>query len=281
MLKTGQYNRLQIARIVEIGAYLDTGDGMEVLLPKRYLTGCEAVGDLVDVFVYNDSEDRPVATTEHPQAMVGEFAFLKVKAVNRIGAFLDWGLMKDLLCPFSEQKSRMIEGGIYPVYIYLDHNTRRIVASAKLQKFLGNVLPDYERGQKVKALILNETEIGFTCVVDNLHRGMVYHNRTRRNLCPGKVIDAVVERVRDDGKIDLVEAGIGADRTHALAQRIKTAMGVSGGRIGIDDGSSPREIRNTFGCSKRDFKQAMGHLIKSGIVRKPTAGDRGYELLAR
>lgn len=281
MLKIGQYNRLQIARIVEIGAYLDAADGMEVLLPKRYLSGREAVGDFVDVFVYNDSEDRPVATTEHPKAIVGEFAFLKVNAVNRIGAFLDWGLMKDLLCPFSEQKARMVEGGIYPVYIYLDHNTRRIVASAKLQKFLGNVLPDYERGQKVKALILNETEIGFACVVDNLHRGMVYHNRTRRNLSPGNVIDAVVERVRDDGKIDLVEAGIGADRTHALAQRIKTVMGVRGGRIDIDDSSSPREIREAFGCSKRDFKQAMGHLIKAGIVRKPAAGDRGYELLGR
>lgn len=174
-MKIGKQNELTVARIVEFGLYLADEEGNEVLLPARYITDVPQVGDKMSVFVYTDSEDRPVATTEHPFAQVGEFAFLDVVAVTRIGAFLDWGLMKDILCPFREQKVRMNVGMQCLVYLYLDDASKRVACSAKIEKFLGNVPPDYKRGQKVSALVYKRTDQGYLCIVDNLHQGMVYH----------------------------------------------------------------------------------------------------------
>jgi hypothetical protein len=205
-IEIGKYNKLRIARFVDFGAYLvnDTaGDGTEVLLPAKYMDENSVVGDEVDVFVYTDSEDRPVATTEVPFAQVGEFAYLQVVEVNRIGAFVDWGLLKHLLVPYSEQKQKMHRGGIYLVYIYLDANTNRVCASAKIHKYLGNAYPEYKHGDKVNVLVYGRTPIGYQVIVDNKHRGMVYENEVFRDLQIEERTTAYVKRVREDGKIDL------------------------------------------------------------------------------
>ena len=176
-MKIGQYNKLMINRFVDFGAYLIDEQENEVLLPKRYLNGEEELDDYLEVFVYNDSENRPVATTERPVATVGEFCLMRVRAVNAIGAFLDWGLVaKDLLVPFGEQRVKMQPGRSYIVYIYLDPSSHRIVASAKLDKFLSKKSPNYYHRQKVDVLIVQQQEIGYRVIVDGQHWGMIYNN---------------------------------------------------------------------------------------------------------
>lgn len=265
MIKIGDYNTLRIERLVEFGAYLalpsDTDD-KEILLPKRYLQPSMKVGDMVKVFVYTDSEDRPVATTETPYATVGEFAFLQTVQVNRVGAFLDWGLQKNLLVPFKEQKVKMFPGGIYLVYIYLEQTTGRVVASAKTEKFLGNVFPEYEKGKKVQALVVGHTAIGYQVIVDNLHRGMIYSNELYHPLDIGQQIEAYVKHVReDDGKIDITMTSPGTlGRIEKIGEKILKQL--SEGGLQVSDKSSPEDIKEVFHCSKKDFKKAVGSLYR-------------------
>lgn len=267
MIKLGKYQNMEIARIVEFGAYLrEPGtESPEVLLPGRYMPENPAPGDRIDVFVYKDSEDRPVATTEHPYATVGEFAYLQVNAVNKVGAFLDWGLPKDLLVPFGEQRVKMRPGGIYLVYIYVDDATGRIVASAKTDKFLGNVLPDYRPGTRVQALITEHTPIGYKAIVDNLHRGMLYSNELYSPVEVEETVTAYVKRVREDGKIDLTLSDKAGRRIDGTAERILEYLD-DPARVPVGDKSDPELISRLFGCSKRDFKQAVGHLYKSRAI---------------
>lgn len=263
MLKIGQYNRLTINRMVDFGAYLDAGDDKEILMPGKYVDPDLGVGDEVDVFVYTDSEDRLVATTERPFAVVGEFAYLQVAEVTKVGAFLDWGLQaKQLLVPFSEQRQRMVQGGIYLVYVYLDDTTLRVVASAKYEKFVGNVWPHYVPGQKVQALVVQHAPIGYKCIVDNLHWGMVYDNETFQPLALEQTITAYVKNVRQDGKLDLRLTDRAQARTADLSGVILAALDKAGGRLPLTDKSSPDEIRRALQCSKRDFKMAVGKLYK-------------------
>lgn len=275
MIKIGQYNTLSVGRIVDFGVYLtDSEHASEVLLPARYISEPLKEGDSLDVFVYTDSEDRPVATTERPAATVGEFAYLDVKAVNRIGAFLDWGLMKDLLVPFSEQKARMAKGGRYLVYLYLDDASKRVVASAKTARFLGNVIPEYKAGDMVDTLVCEHTPIGFVCIVDNLHRGMLYDNELHGvALTTGQRLKARVKRVRPDGKIDLLVQDHAGRRTDSLSSRLLEEMTASGGRLALTEKAAPAEIEQRYHCSKRDFKQAVGHLLKQGKITKNTDGS--------
>lgn len=267
MIETGKIQKLTIGRMVEFGAYLHAeGDSSaEVLIPARYLPENAAVGDRIEVFVYRDSEDRPVATTERPYALPGEFAYLQVAAVNDTGAFLQWGLPKDLLVPYSEQRSKMRRGGIYLVYIYIDHATGRIVASAKTDKFLGNVFPDYKPGQKVNILVTEHTEIGYKVIVDNLHRGIIYSNEIFKPVEVEQNMSAYVKQVRPDGKIDITLSGPAARRTEATAERIIEYLREQR-HAPIGDKSDPELISRLFECSKRDFKQAVGHLYKAHII---------------
>lgn len=275
MIKIGQYNKLTVERFVDFGAYLTDGESESILLPSKYIDQSTAVGDEVEVFVYKDSEDRPVAVTEHPFACVGDVAFLQVAAVNKYGAFLDWGLPKDLLVPFSEQKSRMREGGFYPVYVYLDDETKRVVASAKLEKFIGNTIPDYRPGQKVEALVIQHTEIGYKVVVDNLHWGMIYDNEVFAPLEIEQSVKAYVKSVRDDGKIDLTLNDKAKVRTKSTAELIIEHLKANGGEIAVGDKSSPEEIKALFHCSKKDFKKALGALYKD---KKIIPGDNLVKL---
>lgn len=275
MVKIGNYNTLPVVKSVDFGVYLDGGDGLEILLPSRFIERPPQIGEMMEVFIYTDSEDRLIATTEHPYAQVGEFAYLEAVAVDRIGAFLDWGLMKDLLVPFREQKVKMRAGKRYPVYLYLDDASKRVVASAKLEKFMGNVIPRYKHGDKVRILIYRNTPIGFACVVDNLHQGMVYANEV---FCPielGESLDAYVKNVRPDGKIDITLSPAAKQRTDDLAQRILEEIGANGGFLGMNDKTSPENIKAVFACSKKDFKKAVGHLLKE---HKIAIGDIGLSI---
>ncbi|MCD8393439.1 MAG: S1-like domain-containing RNA-binding protein [Bacteroidales bacterium] len=262
MVKIGDYNRLAVTKIVDFGVYLDGGNGVEILLPAKYIEGSPEVGQELDVFVYTDSEDRLIATTEHPFARVGQFAFLEVVDVNKVGAFLDWGLSKNILVPFSEQKSRMKEGGVYLVYVYLDNATKRVVATAKIEKYLGNVPAEYRRGQEVDALVWQHTPIGYRVIVDNLHNGMIYENELFRPLEIGQSVKAYVKQVREDGKIDLTLSGNTSERVATLADRILHYLELNHGSTPINDKSDPAEIEARFQCSKKDFKKAVGSLYK-------------------
>lgn len=276
MVEIGKFNSLKVKKIVDFGLYLDGGNGVEILLPARYISELPEIGSEMNVFVYTDSEDRLIATTEHPYAQVGEFAFLQVVEVNRVGAFLDWGLSKNLLVPFREQKNSMKQGGIYPVYVYLDDASKRVVASAKIEKFMGNTIPDYKRGDRVTALVLQHTEPGFKVVVDNLYSGMLYHNELFREITVGESTDAYVKQIRPDGKIDLTLSDKCVERIGGLADSIYSRMQCNGGRIGIGDKSSPEEIKSMFHCSKKDFKKAIGSLYKAHLI---TIADNGIEIV--
>lgn len=263
MLKIGNYNTLKVAREVDFGYYLATDDDRELLLPRKYMPEDKGIGDELRVFVYTDSEDRLIATTEVPYAVVGDFAYLQVKDVNNAGAFLDWGIPgKDLLVPYSEQKARMKQGGIYLVYVYLDDASQRVVASAKVEHFVGNVIPEYRQGQRVSALIVEHTPIGYRAIVDNRHWGMIYDNEIFRPLELESTVEAFVKSVRDDNKIDLTLSDRAVKRVGDLSDRILEAIDAAGGELHITDASTPDEIREAFECSKKDFKKAVGHLYK-------------------
>lgn len=264
MLKIGQYNRLAINRMAEVGAYLDAGDGVEILIPSKYLPEDSEEGDVLNVFVYTDTEDRLIATTESPLIQVGQFAFLYVKDINpRVGAFLDWGITaKDLLCPFNEQRSRMNIGGTYCVYAYLDDVTGRVVASSKIEKYLGNVYPSYQIHEQVNVLVIKRTDIGYQVVVNNLHLGMIYFDELINELEIGATLTAFVKKVRSDGKLDLTMKDTNGKRAHNIADDILDMLKSKGGTIYITDKSSPDEIGSVFGCSKKDFKKAVGLLYK-------------------
>ena len=270
-MNIGQYNKLTINRFVDFGAYLIDDDNNEVLLPKRYLSGEEELDDPIEVFVYNDSENRPVATTEHPFATVGQFCLMRVKAVNAIGAFLEWGLVaKDLLVPFSEQRVRMQAGRSYIVYIYLDPSSQRIVASAKLDKFLNKNLPDYYHRQKVDVLITQQQEIGYRVIVDGKYWGMIYNNELYNPVNIGEHHMGFIKQVRDDGKIDVTLAKIEKMRVDDVADAIMDFLNDNGGSMTLNDKSLPDDILRTFNCSKKDFKKALGLLYKQ---HKITLGD--------
>ena len=262
MIRIGYHNKLRVNRFTDFGAYLVDEEENEVLLPKRYLAD-EVVGDELDVFVYIDSENRPVATTETPVATVGQFALMKVKAVNKIGAFLDWGLrFKDLLVPFREQKVKMSSGRSYVVYVYLDNNSNRIVASAKLDKFLNNTIPDFYHRQKVDLLIAQRMEIGYKVIIDNSFWGLIYQSEIYGDVNIGEHHVGYIKQVRDDGKIDVTLAKIEKMRVDDVAATILSYLKEHDGTMPFGDKSDAEAITKTFACSKKDFKKALGLLYK-------------------
>lgn len=276
MVRLGQINSLRINKFSTYGAYLDAGEDVEILLPRRYVTDDMRSDDIVDVFVYTDSEDRLVAVTEMPVAKVGEFALMQVAEVNRMGAFLDWGLPKHLLVPFSEQRQRMEPGRWYIVYVYVDHNTSRIVGSAKLGKWLGNTIPHYHEGDEADALIAQRTDVGYRIIIDNLHWGMLYHNQIFKPLRIGEHQKVRIKAIRDDGKIDAVLGAHALDRVGELAERIVEYMRRNDGKMAVTDSSSPELIRSLFECSKKDYKRTIGMLLKNGRI---TLSDSETRLL--
>lgn len=273
MIEIGQYNELTVARMSDYGMFLSDSEGTaEVLLPRKYVERKLRIGDTIRVFVYTDSEDRPVATTLHPLATANTLAYLQVRAVNDVGAFLDWGLEKDLLVPFREQRSKMRTGMQYLVYVYVDDASKRVAASARYDKFLDNTIPEYKRFQKVDALVTGHTEIGYKAVVENCHSGLIYENEVYRSLEVGETVTAYVKKVREDGKIDLTLLPPAAERAESISALIIDRLKRAGGRLDIGDHSSPEYINASFGCSKKDFKKAVGYLLKMHKIAKTESG---------
>lgn len=276
MIKLGKRNELEVLREVDFGMYLDAGEVGDVLLPKRYIPEGTKPGDMVDVFLYLDNEERLVATTEHPLVEVNEFAFLEVKWVNEFGAFLDWGLMKDLFCPFREQKQKMQQGRRYLVYCYIDPVTYRIVASAKLEKFLSDEQPPYQSGDEVQALILQKTNLGLKAIVDGRFKGLLFDNEIFQPLHTGDRVTAFVKQVRPDGKIDLkLQRFFGKKRITTFSDQLLQYLKDSpDGFCPLHDKSEAEEIYNTFGVSKKTFKRGVGDLYKQHLITLEPEGIR-------
>jgi predicted RNA-binding protein (virulence factor B family) len=277
MATIGKRNTLTVLRDSTPGIYLDGGEHGEILLPNRYVPRGVAMGDRLEVFVYRDSEDRLVATTETPRATVGEVATLKVISINRqVGAFLDWGLAKDLLLPFREQTGPVQVGQDAVVRVYLDEKTQRIVASMKLHRDSAIEPPNYRTGQQVEFLITDKTTLGYKALVEGKHPGLLYHEGISVPVALGQKLKGFVRALRPDGNIDLSLDQAGYRRVAPLALRIVQALQRSGGWLGLDDDNPPEAIRQAFGASKKAFKQALGTLYKARRVRfsKP-----GIELL--
>ena len=274
MVEIGRVNTLEVVRETDNGLYLDGRELGEILMPKKFIT--EEVRKLgwADVLVYTDSEDRLVATTEKPFAMVGDFAFLKVVSVSRFGAFLDWGLPKDLLVPFREQKADMVEGRSYLVCLFVDVLTKRIAASAKIDKFLDNTPPEYEPGDKVQLLIAEETDLGYKAIVNNEHWGMLYKNQIYQPLSQGLKITGYINKVRDDEKIDLLLEKPGYEKVDAISQKILDELKHNRGFMAVSDNTSPEMINALFGISKKNFKKAIGSLYKKRMITFDSDGIR-------
>lgn len=274
MIQIGKYNTLKIVKDLDFGLYLDGGNELEILLPARYVPKNVKPGDEIEVFIYHDNEGRLIATTARPYATVGEFKFMEVKSVNSIGAFLDWGIMKDLLVPFKEQKVEMKEGRWYLVYIRLDHVTQRIMASARIDKFLNNTPPAYEVNEEVKILIADETEIGYKVIINNSHWGLIYHNEVFQRLEKGEEHKAYIKEVREDEKIDVSLTKLGYEKVGGVASIILDSLEAQGGFLSVHDKSEPELIYSLFRCSKKSFKQAIGTLYKQKRITIESNGIR-------
>jgi predicted RNA-binding protein (virulence factor B family) len=277
MATLGKRNTLSIVRESTPGLYLDGCELGEILLPKRYIPANLKPKDKLDVFVYRDSEDRLVATTEIPLATVGEFAALRVVSINdRAGAFLDWGLAKDLLLPFREQERPVRVGQRVVVFVYLDSKTQRIVASSRSRRHLSQERPMYRNSQPVELLITGASRIGYQAIVENSHSGLLYRDNITTPIQIGQRLKAFVRNIRSDDQIDLSLDAAGYKRVAPLTDEIVKILEASGGKLAFDDDSSPEAIRQKFGVSKKAFKQALGQLYK---LRRIQFARPGIELL--
>lgn len=266
MIEIGKFNTLTVIKLVDFGVYLDGEERGEILMPKEYVPDNCSPDDEVRVFIYFDSEDRIVATTENPYVQVGEFAFLKVVAVSGVGAFLDWGLRKDLMVPFREQRETMLEGHSYLVYTYVDKASDRIVASTKIDKYLDQVFPEYEPGQEVDVLIARKSDLGYSVIVNNAHWGLIYQNEIFQPVKIGQKLKGYIKEIREDEKIDVSLQPAGYAKIDGLSKMILDKIRDNGGILDISDKSAPEEIYNLFGCSKKNYKKAIGALFKRGMI---------------
>lgn len=264
MAQIGKRNLLTIVRSSTPGLYLDAGSHGEILLPGRYIPTGATVGGKIEVFVYRDSEDRLVATTEKPLVEVGEFACLQVAGVNpRIGVFLNWGLEKDLLLPIREMNGPLNPGDWEVVQVVLDTKTDRLIASARFNRRLDLTPPHYHEGESVNLIVASKSPLGFNLVVNNAHRGLIYHTDVPPGtLKVGQKVAGYVRSIRPDGKLDIALGQAGHRRIGAMADKVMEVLTARGGRLPYHDGSLPEEIRDVFGMSKKAFKQAIGSLFK-------------------
>ena len=272
-LSLGRFNRLTIVRRAEQGLYL-SGGPEDILLPNRYVPDGAEIGDEIDVFVYLDNEERLIATTETPKAQVGDFAWLQVAWVNNFGAFLDWGLMKDLFVPFREQKMKMQKGKSYLVHLHIDPETYRIMASAKVERYLSTDFPPYHGGDEVDILVWQKTDLVFKAIVENRFSGMLFDAEIFRQLHSGDRLKAYVKQVRPDGKIDLSLQKKGQKAVHDFSDTLLEHLQNNGGFTPLGDKSPAEEIYALFGVSKKVFKKAVGDLYKQHLITIEPQGLR-------
>lgn len=265
-IELGKHNTLKVVKEVDFGMYLDGGEEGEILLPARYVPEDCQLGDELPVFIYLDNEERLVATTLTPLVEIGQFACLEVAWVNQYGAFLNWGLMKDLFVPFREQKMKMQVGKSYVVYAYLDDESYRIVASAKVDRYLSKEIATYEAGQEVNVLIWQKTDLGFKAIIENKHSGLLYDSEIFQPLRTGMTVKAYVKQVREDGKIDLILQKTGKDKVDDFSTTLLEHIRENGGKTSFNDKSPAEEIYDAFGVSKKTFKKAVGDLYKKHLI---------------
>lgn len=274
-MEIGRFNDLEIVKKVDFGFYLDGGAAGEILLPRKYAARDAKVGDTVHVFVYYDSEDRIIATTETPLAQVGEFACLQVAAVNRIGAFLNWGLSKDLLVPFAEQKQRMQKGHFYVVRVTVDERSNRIIATSKLDRFLDFRALDFGVNDEVDLLIFDHTELGYKAIINDNHSGVLYENEVFQPLHIGQKIKGYIKKIREDEKIDLTLHKPGFEKVEDFSDILLKRMEDNNGFLPLNDKSSPEVIYEMFGVSKKTFKKTLGKLYAD---KRIVISDEGIKL---
>lgn len=265
-MKIGSTNILKVSRHAEAGVYLADAEGVEVLLPNRYVPEVCRVGDEIEVFVYTDGEDRPIAATQKPVAEAGEFALMQVKQVTDFGAFLEWGVMKDLLVPFSEQRGDLKEGDKAFVYVYEDNVTHRVVASAKWEKFTNSDVSGLKKGDKVGLIIAAKSDLGYKVVIDGEYKGLIFNSDVCRPLHIGEKVDGYIYRVREDGKVDVRLKSEGYDSIGGEAEKILAKLKAEGGFIAVTDKSAPEEIAELFSMSKKTYKKAVGDLYKRHLI---------------
>ncbi len=277
MVKLGQYNELPVCKLVDFGLYLDGGEGLEILMPKRYMPENAKEGDILKVFVYQDAEARLIATNERPYATVGQIAHLKINSVNQVGAFADWGTSKELLIPHREQAQKMEEGRRYLIYIYIDEISGRIAGTSKLDKYLDNIPPTYENNEEVDVLVWKPTPLGYKVIINHQHTGLVYKNQIFQDIHIGERLRAWVKGVREDEKIDLSLQPLGYRQMIDPAEAtILKALHLHGGYMPLTDHSTPELIAFELQMSKKTFKKAIGALYKQQRI---LIKENGIELL--
>ena len=273
-IKLGEYNRLTIVKAVDFGLYLDGGDEGEILLPSRYVPKDCRIGDELDVFIYLDNEERIVATTQKPLAKVGDFAYLEVSWVNEYGAFLHWGPLKDLFCPCREQKMRMEIGESYIVFVYIDRESYRIAASAKIEHYLQKDTPPYTVGTETDLLIWQKTDLGFKVIIDNRYQGLIYEDQIFKRIHTGDRMKGYISRVREDGKLDVTLQPLGYQQARAFSDTLLQYLKNNGGFCDLGDKSDAEDIKRRFQVSKKTFKKAVGDLYKRCLIVLDEQGIR-------
>lgn len=265
MIEIGKYNTLKIARDTKVGLYLTDGQ-TDILLPNKYVPDEYKIGDEIAVFVYLDHEERPVATTLEPYIFLNEFALLRVNYTNKFGAFMNWGMEKDLFVPFKEQARPMEQGKRYLVYMYIDDKTKRLVASSKTNQFLNNYEITVEVGEEVDLIVSHITEVGINVIINEKHKGLLYKNEVFEDLRTGDRIIGFIKNIRPDGKIDVSRQPFGMERVDASAQAILDELKASRGFLRLNDDSHPEDIKTVLQMSKKTFKKAIGTLYKQKLI---------------
>jgi uncharacterized protein len=267
VIQIGQKNTLTVSKISAAGVFLRDEDNNRIPLAEKPAVGSLHMNDSVDAFVYKDSDGKLVATLQQPLIQINSFGYLMVKDVTPIGAFLDWGMEKDLFVPLSEQNGIMEEGRKYVVYLYLDDDTQRLVASNKINKFLSDDDIELEPGEEVDLLVFKQTDLGFKVIVNSRHEGLIYHNEIFQSLQIGDMLKGYIKTVREDGKIDVTLQKGGFRNMDANTQRVLDYLNTHKGFLNLTDKSSPEEIAAVVNMSKKNFKKAIGILFKKRIVR--------------
>ncbi len=265
MIDIGRFNILKIARTTKVGLYLTDGEN-DVLLPNKYVPKEYEIDQELEVFVYLDHEERPVATTLEPYIFLNEFSLLRVNYTNQFGAFMDWGMEKDLFVPFKEQARPMEQGKRYLVYMYIDEKTKRLVASSKTNQFLDNKDITVEVGEEVDLIVSHITEVGINVIINEKHKGLLYKNEVYDDLRTGDRIIGYIKNIRPDGKIDVSATKLGFDKVEPSAQYILDELKASRGFLRLNDDSHPEDIKTVLKMSKKTFKKAIGTLYKQKLI---------------
>lgn len=267
MLELGLINKLRALRQTSVGIFLGNDAGDEVLLPMKYIPAFLQVGGDIDVFIYLDSEDRPIATNLKPLLLRNQFGYLQIKEQTSIGAFLEWGLEKDLLLPYREQAQTIEPGKRILVYLYLDETTYRLVASSRIRKFINRETALLEEGMVADLLVTFRTDLGYTVILNNMYEGMVYHNEIFQTIKTGDRLQGFISKLREDGKIDVRLQASGIEAMEDGSTRMLQILRANGGKVEVGDKSAPATIYNLFNMSKKNFKRAAGILYKQGLVQ--------------